>query len=63
MSRFTIKDILAFVLFIVLILSGTAAGYFRWFRSRGIGGTVREAVETATERPGEPEKESADAEK
>ena len=63
MSRFTIKDVLAFVLFIVLILSGTAAGYFRWFRSRGIGGTVREAVETATDRPREPEKESTDSEK
>jgi hypothetical protein len=63
MSRFTIKDVLAFVLFIVLILSGTAAGYFRWFRSRGIGGTVREAVETATDRTPEPEKESTDSEK
>jgi hypothetical protein len=63
MSRFTIKDVLAFVLFIVLILSGTAAGYFRWFRSRGISGTVREAVETATDRAREPEKESTDSEK
>jgi hypothetical protein len=63
MSRFTLKDVLAFVLFIVLILSGTAAGYFRWFRSRGVGGTVREAVETATERRDEPAKEPAETDK
>ena len=51
MSRFTIKDVLAFALFVVILLSGTAAGYFRWFRSRGIGGTVREAVETSMQKP------------
>lgn len=46
MSRFTMKDVLALLLFLVLIFSGATASYFRWFRGRGIGGAVREVVET-----------------
>jgi len=46
MSRFTMKDVFAVLLFLVIIFSGTAASYFRWFRSRGISGAVRESVET-----------------
>jgi hypothetical protein len=63
MSRITFRDVLTLVIFVAIILSGTAAGYFRWFRTRGIEGTVRETVESAIDRQEEPAKEPAESAK
>jgi hypothetical protein len=52
MSRFSARDALAIIVFIVFALGGTAAGYLRWVRSRGPTGIMRDSIDNS--RPAAP---------
>lgn len=47
MTRFSSRDALAIVVFIVFAVGGTAAGYLRWARQRGPTGIVRDSMESS----------------